>query len=447
MKKSILFTIVLTIISFGVFSQNIGVGEPEPGSKLSVKGNFSVGETFSEVAAPENGVIIQGNVGIGVAEPSAKLDVEGDVLIRGSLNVGGYSFPNSDGTSGQVLTTNGSGTISWATISGGGGGLANGSAPGNTPYWNGSSWVVNSSNIYNNGGNVGIGTTNPQKAFEVNANQSGKGIVNIKNTSSSGYSSIDFFNHSGTQMANVGFANSGASAYSGLMYLATNTTVGMVFSTNNTERMRITENGKVGIGTSSPAYTLDITGNGRFTSNLTIGDYTLPATDGTTGQVLSTDGAGNVAWTTMASNSISDNTYYDVGSATVTISNSSWTNLSGLSRTFTLSSNAKVLINTTGGLQTTSSNSSGYSVVDVAIYVDGNQVSSTYGGGMQRAHAQNDSGYKSAIATWSTNCVLSLSSGSHTITVKAKLVSGSSAKVSGTNGDALQGNLITQIFY
>lgn len=41
------------------------------------------------------------------------------------------------------------------------GGLGNGSAPGNTPYWNGSSWIVNSSNIYNNGGDVGINTSAP----------------------------------------------------------------------------------------------------------------------------------------------------------------------------------------------------------------------------------------------------------------------------------------------
>lgn len=39
-----------------------------------------------------------------------------------------------------------------------GSGLANGAAAGNTPYWNGSTWVVNSSNIFNNGGKVVIGT-------------------------------------------------------------------------------------------------------------------------------------------------------------------------------------------------------------------------------------------------------------------------------------------------
>ncbi|MFK7922655.1 MAG: collagen-like protein [Bacteroidia bacterium] len=36
--------------------------------------------------------------------------------------------------------------------------LPNGSAAGNTPYWDGSAWVTNSSNIFNDGNNIGIGT-------------------------------------------------------------------------------------------------------------------------------------------------------------------------------------------------------------------------------------------------------------------------------------------------
>jgi hypothetical protein len=39
--------------------------------------------------------------------------------------------------------------------------LSAGSVAGVTPYWNGSNWVVSSTNIFNNGGNVGVGTTTP----------------------------------------------------------------------------------------------------------------------------------------------------------------------------------------------------------------------------------------------------------------------------------------------
>lgn len=45
--------------------------------------------------------------------------------------------------------------------------LPDGSSAGNTTYWNGTQWVTNNSNIYNNGGNVGIGTTNPNAKLEV----------------------------------------------------------------------------------------------------------------------------------------------------------------------------------------------------------------------------------------------------------------------------------------
>ena len=51
--------------------------------------------------------------------------------------------------------------------------LPDGSQAGNTPFWNGSEWVTNNSNIHNNGGLVGIGTSSPFQKLDVN------GQVNI----------------------------------------------------------------------------------------------------------------------------------------------------------------------------------------------------------------------------------------------------------------------------
>ena len=45
--------------------------------------------------------------------------------------------------------------------------LANGAALGNTPYWNGTTWIINNSNIFNNGAKVGIGTTTPSSKLHV----------------------------------------------------------------------------------------------------------------------------------------------------------------------------------------------------------------------------------------------------------------------------------------
>ncbi|GAB3204043.1 hypothetical protein ABID22_003263 [Pontibacter aydingkolensis] len=45
--------------------------------------------------------------------------------------------------------------------------LSAGSSPGNTLYWDGNKWVSNSSNIFNNGGKVGIKTATPSENLVV----------------------------------------------------------------------------------------------------------------------------------------------------------------------------------------------------------------------------------------------------------------------------------------
>jgi hypothetical protein len=59
-------------------------------------------------------------------------------------------LPATAGSNGDVLTTNGTGTLSWTTPSGG------------------SQWTTSGNNIYNgNTGNVGVGLTNPTSKFQV----------------------------------------------------------------------------------------------------------------------------------------------------------------------------------------------------------------------------------------------------------------------------------------
>lgn len=68
-----------------------------------------------------------GNIGIGTTNPGSALDVKGTLRLSGSTSgyVGfapaaaagstTYTLPSADGSSGQVLSTNGSGTLAWAT--------------------------------------------------------------------------------------------------------------------------------------------------------------------------------------------------------------------------------------------------------------------------------------------------------------------------------------------
>ena len=60
-----------------------------------------------------------------------------------------WTLPSADGTSNQVLTTNGTGTLSWSTASGS------------------SQWTTSGSNIYYTTGNVSVGTTTAGARFDV----------------------------------------------------------------------------------------------------------------------------------------------------------------------------------------------------------------------------------------------------------------------------------------
>lgn len=72
---------------------------------------------------------LQGNkVGIGTDSPATTLDVSGTFKVSGvtTLNGVAYTWPTADGSSGQQLTTDGSGALSWsASGSGGSGGISN----------------------------------------------------------------------------------------------------------------------------------------------------------------------------------------------------------------------------------------------------------------------------------------------------------------------------------
>lgn len=65
--------------------------------------------------------VAQGNVGIGTINPSEKLDVDGNIRLSGEI------MPDGDaGTSGQLLKSNGDGSMSWTDASGLNGGVGYG---------------------------------------------------------------------------------------------------------------------------------------------------------------------------------------------------------------------------------------------------------------------------------------------------------------------------------
>jgi hypothetical protein len=202
-----------------------------------------------------------------------------------------------------------------------------------------------SENIYADG-NVGIGTTAPDTSAVLDLSSTNKGLLiprmttTQRNAIALPANSLVIYNttanrfeyNTGTPTApvwspfisNAGWNLAGNSATTvASNFLGTTDANPLAIRTNNLERMRILDNGNVGIGTSIPTSRLQISnGNmlldsgvqlqfwnpsrnattsfraGAQTSNIA---YTLPIVAPTAGQLLSSDASGNLAWSTVRS--------------------------------------------------------------------------------------------------------------------------------------------------
>jgi len=267
---------------------NVGIGTTSPGAKLEVAGgriavdsNYGfqlaltsatqIGRWFNssgtnylqgdggrnwQIGSSTNGVNTHfdnanNRVGIGTTSPAAKLQVEksseGSIPALGA-NTSFLKISNTSGNYGSMI-----------------GQLGSGNAYFQVQRFDGSATAYNLL-LQPNGGNVGIGTTTPGAKLDVN----GDVFINSNYTGSN--AAANDLTIGKTTTGNHGITIATGPTYTGSIYFGDsgNNDAGIIeyqhsdnsmkFTTNRSEKMRITSAGNVGIGTTAPTEKLDVVG-------------------------------------------------------------------------------------------------------------------------------------------------------------------------------------------
>lgn len=126
---------------------------------------------------------------------------------------------------------------------------------------------------------------------------------------------------------------------------------------------------------------------------------------------------------------------YGSAQLVVNTSTTSYTLIPGLSTTVNVPANSVVHLHTDGGVQSTGATSSTYSVVDIALFVDGVAVTT---GGQRRISIANTTSLAQLIANWSMDQTVTLPAGNHTFEVRAMSGAAGSAAANVSSGSAPQ---------
>jgi hypothetical protein len=272
----------LTILSNG----NVGIGTTSPSQKLHVNGatqvdngglllggtssvngnnpqlrraNSSNDLRIATAGSDRMTILGTGNVGIGTTSPSEKLHVyngsayitpiayaanQNDWVIR----TGAYNNTAFDQGLKIKSTSGGSSYMAFETAHGGG-----------------ETMVLRS-------GQVGIGLDNPGQKLSVAPSTDVSGEFGYAHVGNVGYNGYAGFSH-------VNLNSQGNYALlqesSGTTFLNASNGQSIRFRINNSDKMILDSSGRFGIGTTSPAYQLDVSGTGRFTSTVTATNFIL----------------------------------------------------------------------------------------------------------------------------------------------------------------------------
>ncbi|MCD6531264.1 hypothetical protein J7K99_02330 [bacterium] len=245
-----------------------------------------------------------------LSDLTTTIPVENDDLSDNQLTE--LSDVNTSGVSaGDVLKYDGS---QWVADTDNEGISGSGSA-GQVAYFTGTSTVGGMNSLFWDSSNerLGLGTNNPM--YRLDVRYTGEKVMRLGSETGN---DLTFDIAAGAGLANIVAGATWDAADSRYEYTGTRGAsrirlhdgditlyVGGTSGTAGnpvtfTTGLNINSSGNVGIkGNASTGDALYVYGSGHFTGNLTIGSYTLPTSDGSSGQVLMTDGAGSVSWSSV----------------------------------------------------------------------------------------------------------------------------------------------------
>jgi hypothetical protein len=261
--------------------------------------NGNARTVFGYYKTPNNFGFASASVGIGTTNPQSRLDVNGNARISGNLGIGGLasspfyvgttlSYSNTDTRWVNYMTNNGgNGSFTGMHMSSGdnasqsllmysGGSFPNGAAIIQSKDTLGLRNYGQRLLLNPDGGNVGIGTTNPGFTFDVNGNMNGTGFLQFSGTKTSWNDKGIIFNGivaGGTANSNFFMSRGADSNTKDHIIIHTDSTVsgaGVNFMTNGAvSRLFISgTNGNVGIGSTNPGYALDVNGTVRSSGGI-----------------------------------------------------------------------------------------------------------------------------------------------------------------------------------